>query len=119
MKNTIISCFITAAACIAFSIIFSVATRQKIEDHSQHFKELEAADERVRKNELITFEELQTLYRVFKDAQSRIDSLQSIVVLSSSKLSSYEKQLKDIRAGMKTTHYQDSSKAVIIKNLPN
>ena len=118
MKQTIIACFITAAACIAFSIIFSIATRQKIEDHSKKFMDLEVKDNQVQASERILTERLQSLFIQYQQAQSRIDSLRVIVGQAGSRLIGYEKQLKEIRAGMKATHYQDSSKATIIKNLP-
>jgi peptidoglycan hydrolase CwlO-like protein len=118
MKQTIIACLVTAAACITFSTIFMLVMQKPIQDHSQKFKDLELIDERVRKNEIIAFNRIDSLYKVYSHAQKQIDSLGAKINASSSKFSSYEKQLVAIKANIKTTNYQDSSKTVILKNLP-
>lgn len=109
---------ITALVSIAFCVVFGLLIRPRIDDHSQKFQDLELKDAQVRASEKILTDRLQSLYESGMIAQRRIDSLEAIVVSSGGKFAIYEKQLREIKSSIKSTHFQDSSKTTIIKNLP-
>lgn len=118
MKQTIIACLITAATSIAFSIIFMLVMQKPIPNHSAKFTDLDEINERVRRNEVITWNRIDSLFQVYNGAQSKLDSLGAILKASNSKMVAYDKQLKELKANIKTTNYQDSSKTAILNTLP-
>jgi len=118
MKQTIVSCLITAACCFAFTAIYSAIIKAPIPDHSERFQKLDAQNEIVKQRETILLDSLMSLGRLYKDLQTDVNKFGLTAVKSAEKLAAYESELKAIKSALKTTNYQDSSKTAILNGLP-
>lgn len=103
-------------ANIIWSLILTL--KKQVPDNSSDVEWLKSQSTIVKNNEIAMWDSIAAIGKKYQIAQSKIDSFTQTAAQHSKKLQSYEKQLMDIKIGMKKTNYQDSSKTAILKTLP-